>query len=467
MNQRSKSLKLWALLVTLCVATVQLVGHLAAQPLAGSTSHPPVFLVVGAQLGYSVTTSGVDLANVWRKIQAGIVVAAQFGVEEWNDTMKLENFEVNWSAREITVELDISQGYGAASIKEGGKEANPSTPTTVTATVTWIFINKRFTLSKTAEYIQRQQGTRGQLESQLKWQSKKAVQAIRAKVGDMFYGFSTGTTALINSAAGAPTYTIKDMFGIAGLGGLTHNRRVVDQYYVGSRVAFLNPAGPALRGMDSITAIDRTVPNITTANAIAAAAANDLVVFADNVENTTLAGGTERNLDLIGLLDGATSTSVHGVSSAAQPKWAAFADTAGGRFNGIRLRKMKQAINNVGGGEMTDVWWANGVENDVVAQLQAGLRFTDSYGMEMDGAAKSKGVNFRTSRRVPDTYAFALDKRNSVRKMVLLPEPGSQAFDDGYKMQDDSGTLFGLDYPCALVYQNRANIAYASALTQS
>lgn len=420
-----------------------------------------------AQLAYGVTTSGVDLANIWRKIQAGIVVAAQFGVEEWNDTMKLTNFDVNWSAREITVELDIAQGFGAASIKEGGKEANPSTPTTVTATVTWIFINKRFTLSKTAEYIQRQQGTRGQLESQLKFQSKKAVQAIRAKIGDMFYGFSTGTVALLSAVAGAPTYTLKDMFGVAGLGALTHNRRVVDSFYKGSRVAHLNPAGPALRGFGKITAIDRTANTYTLDASIAASAINDLVVFADNVENTTLADGTERNLDLIGLLDFMTSTSVHGVSSATEPKWAAFADTAGGRFNGIRLRKMKQAINNNGGGEMTDVWWANGVENDVVAQLQAGLRFTDAYGMEMDGAAKSKGVNFRTSRRVPDGHVFALDRKNSIRKMVLLPEPGSQAFDDGYKMQDDSGTLFGLDYPCALVGQNRANLAYANGLTQS
>lgn len=420
-----------------------------------------------AQLPYSVTTSGVDLPSIWRKIQAGIVVAAQFGVEEWNDTKALENFEVNWSAREITVELDILQGYGAASIVEGGKEANPSTPATVTATITWIFINKRFTISKTAQYIQQQQGTRGQLESQLRWQSKKAVQAIRAKVGDMFYGFSTGTMCLINSAAGAPVYTLKDQFGIAGLGGATANRRVTDCFQVGSRVAFLNPAGPALRGMDRITAIDRTVPNITTAGAIAGAAANDLVVFADNVENTTLAGGTERNLDLIGLLDGMTSTSVHGVSSAVQSKWASYADTAGGRFNGIRLRKMKQAIANNGGGEMDTVWWANGVENDVLAQLQAGLRFTDAYALEMDGSPKSKGVTFKTSRRVPDGYVFALDKKNSVRKMVLLPEPSSAAFDDGYKMQDDSGSLFGMDYPGAMIYQNRANMAYASGLTQS
>lgn len=419
-----------------------------------------------AQLPYSVTTSGTDLPSIWRKIQAGIVVAAQFGVEEFNDVSKLENFQVNWSAREITVELDINLGYGATTIPEGGKEAKPSTPSTLTATITWAFINKRFSISKTAQYIQQQQGMKGQLESQLRWQSKKAVQAIRAKVGDMYYGFSTGTACLV-SAVAANVYTLKDMFGVAGLGGATANRRCADMFQIGNRVAALNPAGPALRDIQTITAVDRVANTFTTGVAFAGpAAVNDLLVFADNVENTTLAGGTERNLNIIGLLDGMTSTSVHGVSSATNALWAAFADTAGGRFTGIRLRKMKQAIQNRGGGDLDTVWWANGVENDVLAQLQAGLRFTDAYGLEMDGAPKTKGVTIKTSRRVPDGYVFGLDKGNSVRKMILLPEPTSQAFDDGYKMQDDSGLLFSLDYPCALVYQNRANMAYASGLTQ-
>ena len=102
--------------------------------------------------------------------------------------------------------------------------------------------------------------------------------------------------------------------------------------------------------------------------------------------------------------------------------------------------------------------WSNGVENDVTAQLQAGLRFSDAFSMEMDGMPKSKGVSFMTSRRVPDAHVFGVDRRNSVRKMVLLPEPGSQAFSDGHKLQDDSGMVFSMDFPCQMVYTNRANM---------
>lgn len=418
---------------------------------------------------YTITTSSSALANIWRKVQYGIVVAAQFGVEEWNALGKLQKYDVDWSAREITMELDVNDDINTASIPEGGKEALPSSPTTATATVTWILLNKRFTISKTAQYIQQQQGSRGQLESQLRWQGKKALQGIQRKIGDMFYGFSTGTAALISSAASAPTYTIKDMFGVTGLGSTTSNRRVADLFHSGDRVAALNPTGPALRSIQTINAVpDRSTNSITVDSSFSSGAANDLLVFANNLENTTLAGGTERSLNLVGVLDMMTSTSVHNVSSSTVPRWTpSTADSSGGRFTGIKLHALKQQATNQGGGTIDTIWWANGVERDVIAQLQAGLRFTDAFSMEMDGKPVSKGITFNTSRRVPDGYVFGWDGKNSIKKMVLLPEPGQPAFDDLYKLPDDSGLVGSIDYPCALVTVNRANMGYFSGLSQS
>lgn len=419
---------------------------------------------------YSVTTSGTDLKELWRKVQYGVVTAAQFGVEEWQWLQMLSEFDVDWSAREITFEADINDGIGAASIPEGGKEARPSSPTAVTATPTWILINKRFTISKTAQYIANRT-PKAQLESQLKYQSKKALQTIRRKVGDMFYGFSTGTMAHVNSVS-TDDIVIDNMYGVTGLGATTDDVQATDLFRAGDYIAVLNPTGPALRAngivkVDSITASTNTLTG-SDVSSITSPTDGDLIVFANNLENTTLAGGTERNLGLVGLLDGLTSTSVHGISGSTYDKWnAAIANTSGGRFTGIKLRKMKQAIQNTGGGSLTDVIWTNGVENDVVSQLQAGLRFNDAFGMEMDGSPKSKGVTFHTSRRVPDGYVFGFDKKNSVHKMTLLPEPGTQAFDDGDKLQDDSGLVFSMDYPCAMVWKNRANAGYYSSVTES
>jgi hypothetical protein len=415
---------------------------------------------------YTPTTSSSDISELWRKVQYGVVVAAQFGYEEWNMVQKLKKFNVDWSAREITMELDINDGYGASSIIEGGYEARPSSPTAVTATLTWILLNKRFTVSLTAQYIA-QRTPRAMLESQLKFQSKKAVQALRRKVADLFYGFSNGVAAEISSTT-LTVHTLKDMYGVTGLGAATDDHPVTDLFRVGDVIALLDPAAFTLTAssIQAITAVTPATPSITTAS-IAAAAANDLVVFANNLENATVAAGTEYNLGLVGLLDQLTSTSVHSVSSSSYSNWAAgYSYTSGGRFTGVRLRKMKQGIYNTGGGKLDTVLWTNGVENDVMAQLQAGLRFSDSWGMEMDGQPKSKGIKFMTTRRVPDGYVFGWDSKNSICKATLLPEPGNQAFADGDKLQDQSGLVFSLDYPIFLVTKNRANMAYVSGVAE-
>ena len=426
---------------------------------------------------YSVLTGATDLNTVWRKVQAGVLQAFKFDYEEWGWLNKLKNFDVDWSSREITFEADLDDDINTAMIAEGGKEARPSSQKPSTCTVTWVQANKRFTISKTSRYIEQQQGVRGQLISQFKYQTKKAVQGIRRKIADQFYGFSTGTVAKV-SAVSTDDITIKDLYGVSGLGSLTggpgagiSNRAATDVFRAGDFIAVLNPSGPALRtgGIVEIDTVTRATNILTGADVsgISGPADDDLIVFANNVENTTLAGGTERNQNLVGLEDMLTSASIHSLSSATNGRWdAALNNSSGGRFDGVKLRKLKQAISNKGGGMLDTVIWSQGVENDVFAQLQAGLRFSDSFSMEMDGKPVSKGITFHTSLRVPDGYVFGYDSKNSVKKMVLLPEPGTLAWDDGDKLQDDNGYVFGMDYPCAMVVVNRGNLGAYSGITQ-
>ena len=416
---------------------------------------------------YNVTTSKTDLQLLWRRIQAGVVVAFQFGVEEWNLLQNLKNFDVAWSAREITFQLDLNDDVGTAAIPEGGKEARPQSPTVVDATLTWILLNKRFTISKTAQYITAHT-PKAMITDQLTFQSKSAVRGIQRKVGDMFYGFSTGTQALVNASSPGTTLIIDAMYGVAGVGDAAEARIVTDLFRVGDYVWILNPSGPAVRGTqpEKVTAITSATPSITIAALPASTADDDLVVFGNNLENATLAGGTERDENLVGLLDMVTSTTVHSVSSATESRWdVGFSDTTAGRFTGVKLRKAKQGIDNNGGGKLDTVLWSNGVENDVVSQLQAGLRFSDAFNMEMDGMAKSKGVKFITTKRVPEGFVFMWDSKKSIKKGTLLPEPGNVDFSDGHKIQDDSGLVFSIDYPVFMCTQNRSAMAYVQNAT--
>lgn len=433
-----------------------------------------------AQATYSVQTGASDLSGYRRKIQAGVYKAVQYGVEELQILQRtLKKLNVVPSQREVTFELDILPITGAAAIPEGGKEARPSMPNTVTATISWIFINKRATISRTTEIINKAFGTRANLVNDLKWYGMQFARAIAQRHGDMFYGFSTGTLAKVTSIS-TDDVVLKDMYGIAGLGATTHNRQVVDFFTAGTApnvdyVAFLNPSGPALRtsGIAAIDTITRSTNTITGSafSDVSTVTANDLVVFANNVENTTMAGGTERSQNWVGLLDGATSTSVHSVSGGTYSGWnASTNDSTGGRLTGVRLMKLRQNIQNKGGGTMNLVILAQGVKFDLISQAQAGLRFGDAYAMEVDGDIKMKGVEFFSSRRTPDGYCFGLDKNDSVHPWMIVPnldeEDVGLSWDDAYKLQDDSASLFGVDHPSALVWTNRANIGVLSGLTQ-
>lgn len=419
----------------------------------------------GATATYSVTTSKTNVNGVWRKVQAPLQEAAQYMVPEWDLLDEITTFEVDWSAREITMPLDLTDEVGIASIPEGGFEARPASPNPVDATLTWVLFNGRFTISKTAKFID-MRNRQAMLERQLIYQGRKKLQAFARRIGEYFYGTSTGVMATV-SAVATDTITVQNQYNVAGLGSAAPFKAVFP-FKANEWVAVINPTGPALRGIAQVASQNLATGQFTfqTGTTPAGTTANDWLVFANSLENTTLAGGTDYQNALVGLLDITTSTSIQGVSSASFPKWAAgFSDATGGRFSGIRLRKGKQGVLNNGGGTINTVFWANGVENDVTSQLQAGLRFQDAFSMEMDGMPKAKGIDIYTTRFVPDGYVFGFDKR-SLRKLSLLPRPGQPAWDDGYKLQDQSGFVFPLDYPCQLVVTNRGNFAVWSGLNQ-
>ena len=424
---------------------------------------------------YTPSTGGSDLKELGRKYQAGVMTAAQFGVEEVGWFKGLEDFKTALSQREITFEARLLQPTGAVFIPEGGKEARPSSPSAVTATVTFTLMNKRWTISRTTKMILGKQSSRAYIKDQFKWQAMNATDAIRRRWGEAFWGFSTGTVAKVSSVS-TDDLVLKDLHGISGLGGTTHNRQVVDQFVAASAdpnrdyIAVLNPTGPALRanGIVAISAITRASNTITCgASGITGPTANDLIVYANNLENTTLAAGTERNLAIVGVLDVMTSTSVHGISSATYADWQpSVQNTTGGRLTPVMFNKFRQGIMNKGGGKFNFLIMAQGVWNDFVDSLRAGVRYTDVDALEVDGTPKSKGVEIVTSKRVPDTYIFGFDKDNSYRKILLTPDVDVPGLDEGHKLQDDSGDVFSADFIIGGAATNRANMAYASGLTQ-
>lgn len=412
-----------------------------------------------------------------RTYQTKAYKAANFGYDEWNELQsgKLgKDFNLDaWSTRQVTVPLDLKKGIGAQSIVEGGYETRPSSPALVDAALTFIMFNKRITFSRLSQIL-REHSKNAFIENDLKHQGLKAVESLREQFARQFYGPSTSILFLQNGAISTDTVTLDSMYGVAGLASLTSNRRCTDLVHVDDYIAFLNPSGPALRtaGIVKIDSIDRDLQTITgTAfSDVTTCTDNDLIVFANNNENTTLAGGTEYNLALTGMEDMMTGSSLYGITGATYPDgWTATQDTSGGRFTPVKFRKARQAIQNKGpaGSDMTDVWMAQGVYNDLVAQQEAGRRF-GSGDYELDGMPSAKGVKIHQSRFTPDGRVYAYDKNNSVKRGQLFSGPDDQPYDEENtdKLQDVSGFAASLDFPVFLFTTSRGAMYYASNCTQ-
>lgn len=421
-----------------------------------------------AVLSWAPSLSESDLNKVWRIVQLQLAKAFNFQTEEWDIlSNRIPRLRINLSARQMILPLDILEGYGTASIPEGGFEAIPSSPNVVDSEFTWITLHNRFALSRTARHLDRGGNQQAMVMKQIRYQGMKAVQALKRRIGDYFYGFSTATVFKVASVS-TDTITVKDLYGIAALGAADYNEHLNRIVKAGDRLAIINPTGPALRGTAAVASVHATNPtfDFATGTTPAGTAANDLIKFANAVETADLAQ-TDHNRGLTGLLDGTTSASVQNVSSATVPNWAVgHAGSASGRFGTIELRKMKQGIMNKGGGTLDTVFMTQGIENDLVSGLRAGLRFQDAFAMEVDGMPKAKGVTVITTQRVPPGHVFGMDKSNSVAKIQLLEGLDEPGWNEAEKVPNRAAFVFPIDWPLQMVYKNRGNLAYESAKTE-
>lgn len=423
----------------------------------------------GATATYTPTLT-TALNKIWRKVQSNLMTGWNFMVEEWEDIGDLQEFDVDWSTREIIVPLDINEGYGVASIPEGGWEARPSSINAEELSLTWIMLNKRFTATKTARYID-EKSRAAMVKRQLTFQGKKALEDIARDFGDKFWGLSTAYLAQTstNATQSSGVYTLKNAYGSTTLtGGTTAEKNfIVDKFRVGDYVALIRSAALVTNAIGVITAITAATPSITVTWAGSVDSDDlDYVVKANSLENTTIAG-TDYNLGVVGFLDNMLSASIHGLSSSSVANWApALTDTAGGRFAGIRMHRGADEIANKGGGKLNCLYFAQGVYRDAIALERAALRWQDPFAMELDGDVKSKGRQFKKSRRVPPGQVHGIDKSKSLRKMMLLDKPDAPGWGQAKELENQSGYVFSMDVPVQLVWLNRGTTAQWTGLTE-
>jgi len=422
-----------------------------------------------AAVDTDVTTSGTTLNKVWRKEQGNLLQGFRSKTPEYALVKSITNYKLSVSAREITAPININRQGGTAMIAEGGYEAQAGTRSVEEVTLTWVNANQRFTVTLTTKQLDhRNRGA--QIIRQMKYQTLKAVEGMSRRVGETFYGFSTGVVCLTstNATQASGTYTLIDAYGQTQLDTAAY---LAGFFAVGDRVVLVRAGALVANAFGTITAVDESAGTIAVTWAASVDSdANDQIVFANNIENTTLDAGTDWNKWPIGLMDATKSTSVHGLSGSTVPGWTAgYTDTAGGRFTGVKLRKARYGIANKGGGKADRLVWSQGVETDVYDNMVAARQFNDAADFTMEGVTKTKEKQF-TSPKVPPGHVFMWDS-SAFQKFVLEDLPSDESaevpmWEDGDKIQGRNAWAFAMNIGYAFVVTNRGNMAIFSSVTE-
>jgi hypothetical protein len=252
--------------------------------------------------------------NVWRPLYGELEQAFKLLTPEWALLKRLKGWK-QLSERSVNWPVDVKFGGGVHASGDGLSPARALSKTPEEATETWAWFTRRFEVSM-AVMTARMDGKmrRQKIKEQLTYQAMDAFDGYRKRLAIAFYGFQDNVLCEIDSAAGAPTYTLKDRYGRTALPVTT------DVFTPGvDYVAIIDPGGPTERGRDQVTAVNAATPSITLAASVAAAATNDLVVFGNALDTT--AGVNDLDAGFPGLLEHAHTTLLHGIDGATFPEW--------------------------------------------------------------------------------------------------------------------------------------------------
>jgi hypothetical protein len=425
-----------------------------------------------AALAYNITTTGGTLPKLQRKVQGKVRKVFASSCEEAALIKRLQQFELNFSAREVTTVVDVQRQGGGASILEGGYEAVPRTVAPNEITFTWVNYNDRFVLTMTAKMLD-QNHRQAELKRQIVYQTEKLGEGMANWFGYRFYGYSDGIVCRTstNATQASGTYALIDAYGKAAIDNTTYLKRM---FANGDRVALRRAGSLVTNAIGTITSAPTTAGIAVTWNGSVDSDANDEIIFAQSSDDAgTLAASTDDSKFPIGLFDAVEATSLHQLSSAVEPEWAAAGNLAAGgaSLTGTMIMAARDEIANQGGGEANLLVLAQGVQRELFRTTSSALRFNDPVGMNISGSTQYTGIKQFSSRKTPPGHAWLMDSRTMYRwSMVPLPgDDGPEVPDYGSadKLQDRNALVFAFDYPFQSVYTNRGNIYQFSGLAEA
>lgn len=369
------------------------------------------------------------------------------------------------SGRNNLVPLDTRRGYGAHQMDDAGYESRTETPALTEGEFVFNHTNARFSISLRAQAFDK--AARGNyIIRQIKYQSLKCIEAVMRKYAYMYYGFSTGVLCQCNGTqGGATSHTITLKNGL-GLSQINNAAWLANIFTAGEGVALIRSAALVANAIGQVTAVSLTAGTITvTWGGSVSITDGDQIVFANGVTGGTISE-TDYNKWNVGMLDSLITDSVQGLATSAEPTWASpLYDVNGGSLGFVKIKKMKQALENNGETTLRRIVYSNGVENDFQARERGAVIWGDSGRMNVDANVTAKGVDFVTSRFTPPTFAFGQGADWMGKKIVTEKPDENETIEFGslYKAEDRSALKGGVDMISANIIHSRARaVAYGN-----
>lgn len=416
-------------------------------------------------------TPGSSLNKFWRKIQGNIATAFAHGKRpEKQFYNSLASFEAPMSQYEVTFPIDLNERGGVASITDGGYLATPSNVNAIEATVTAVHFNARFAISDISKYSDK--GGQNQLARQIVVQAKQKADAHNEHFADYFHGSSSALLCTTDSDISGTTGQVLTLAAGYGTAGITNAKFLASMWKVGERGVAATSGDALINGTSSfftVTAVSKSAGTITvTMDGSTTYTTNGIRLYkANNLEGTTMAGGSDLSKGLAGMQDIFEATTVHSVSGSTNPNWtAAYSDTVAGLFTPAKFRRGKDEIMNDGGLEADTLMVAQGVYRSMLSQERAGLRYEDASALSFDGDVKAKGVKIISTKNIPPGYVRLMAK-SALNKWEILPTTDAPTWGDLIPSETLAGAYGRVDWFGNNIVKNRKGLAYWTSATEA
>lgn len=418
---------------------------------------------------------GPTLTNTkhsWAKVQGDLwELSSSHGKREEPKFLKtLKKVSEKWSAYEVTYTLDLNDRAGAARVPDMGYLAKTRSVDTVEATINAFHSNARFAISNQSEWAD--EGSANQIVQDLKFRSRQSMEAMVEQDSDYFWGLSSAVLATTNTNVSGTTATLTLLTGYNS-SAITNGRYIAKLFRKGDIIALLAAGSDALidaNAWGSVTDYNLTngTIDVTFIGSVTSYTTDGIrIVKANNLEQSTVAGGTDLNQGYSGITEGMFSTSVSSVSGSTYARWnPSTTDTASVRFNPAHLWLAKDNIKNETGLD-ADTWMlSQGVNRDIALQERAGLRYDDSMTMDFDGDVKAKGMKKWTMKNNPPGMVF-VGAKEGLNYWEILALQGTKAYRDLLPYTDQAASVGRFDRFANIVWRSRAAWGYFTNKTEA